>query len=64
MSAVIAVPSTDLSLFFFCVFKSIPSASMIHQETVPVSEAEVVALWKHCLEVLSDGALKLRRQVE
>lgn len=37
---------------------------MIHQETVPVSEAEVVALWKRCLEVLSSGELKLRRQVK
>jgi len=41
-----------------------PSASMVYQETVPVSESEVVALWKHCLELLSDGVLKFRRQVE
>lgn len=37
---------------------------MIYQETVPVSEAEVITLWKRCLGVLSDGALRLRRQVE
>ncbi|KAG0009786.1 hypothetical protein BGZ80_002053, partial [Entomortierella chlamydospora] len=31
----------------------------IDEETPPVPEAEVVALWKQCLEILSEGKLKL-----
>ncbi|KAF9427835.1 hypothetical protein BGZ94_004050 [Podila epigama] len=35
-------------------------ATAIEQETCPVSETEIVTVWKTCLETLSSGKLKLR----
>jgi hypothetical protein len=59
------IPDLSLSLLFNPIQSFPTSASMIYQETVPVTEAEVVvALWKRCIELLGDGTLKFQRQVE